>query len=75
MIETAKKDHIWSKLKGAKYFSILDIWSGYHLISMHPDSRPKTPFTCQYGKFQWKRVDFEVQTAPSIFLNLMFKSF
>ena len=25
LIETAKIDHIWSKLKDAKYFSILDI--------------------------------------------------
>ena len=28
LIETAKIDHIWSKLKRAKYFSILDIQSG-----------------------------------------------
>ena len=51
-IKTAKIDYIWSKLKGAKYFSILDILSGYHHISIHPDSRPKTAFTCPYGKFQ-----------------------
>ena len=32
LIETAKIDHIWSK-----YFSILDIHSEYHSISIHPD--------------------------------------
>ena len=73
--ETAKTDHIWSKLKGAKYSSIHDIHSKDHHISIHPDSRPKTAFTCPYRKFQWKRVAFGVQTTPSIFLNLMFKLF
>ena len=51
LIETAKIDHIWSKLKSAKYFSILDIHSRYHHIKIHPDSRPKTPLTYPYGKF------------------------
>ena len=46
-------DHIWSELKGAKYFTILDMRSGYSHILIHPDSRPKTVFTCPYGKFQW----------------------
>ena len=75
MVETAKIDHMWSKLTGTKYFSILDIWSGYHHISIHPDSRPKTTFTCPHRKFQWRRVAFGVQTASSVFLNLMFKLF
>ena len=36
LIETARIDHIWAKLKGAKYLSSLDIRSGYHQISKHP---------------------------------------
>ena len=75
LIETAKIDHIWWWLWGTKYFSILDIHSAYHHISIHPDSRPKTAFTCPYGKFQWERVAFGMQTAPSISLNLMLKLF
>ena len=70
-----KIDHIWSILKGAKYFIILDIRSGYHHILTHPDPRPKTAFTCPYQNFQWKRVAFRVQKASSAFLNLMFKLF
>ena len=67
VIQTAKIDHILSKLKGANYFSILGIHWGHHHMSLHPDSRPKTTFTCPYGKFQWKRVAFGLQTAPSVF--------
>ena len=73
LIETAKIDHIWSKLRGIKYFSILDICSGNHHISINSDSKPKTAFTCSYRKSQWKRVDFAVQTTPNIFLNFMLK--
>ena len=53
LIKKAKINHTWSRLKGAKYFTILDIRSGYHHISIYPDLRPKTAFTCPYGKFQW----------------------
>ena len=52
LIETAKIGHIWEKLKGARYFSSLDIRAGYDHISIHIDSRPKTAFICPYGKFQ-----------------------
>ena len=78
LIATAQIDHIWAKLKGAKYFSSLDIRSGYHHISMHPESRPKTAFICPYGKFQWKRVIYGIAHAHSLFLiwqcfKLLFK--
>ena len=45
------------------------------IFFIHPDSKPKTAFTCPYGKFQWKRVAFDMQTAPSIFWILMLKLF
>ena len=65
--ETAKTDHIWSKLKGAKYFTILDITSGYHHISNHQILDQKQPLSVHMEKFQWKRVAFGVQMAPSVF--------
>ena len=75
LIETVKIDHIWAKLKGARYFSSLDIRAGYHHISIHPDSRPKTAFICPYGKFPSKCVSYSVAHALSIFLNATFKLF
>ena len=75
LIETGKIYHIWSRLKGAQYFTIPDIRSGYHHISVHPDSIPKTTFIFSYSKFQWWRVAFGVQTGLNVFLNLMFKLF
>ena len=73
LIEMAKIDHIWAKLRDARYFSSLDIRSGYHHISIHPELGPKTPFICPYGMFQWKRVSYGIACAPSVFLSTMFK--
>ena len=75
LLEMAKTDHIWAKLEGAQYFSSLDIRVGYHHISIHPDSRPKTAFICLYGKFQWRHVSYSTAHTQSIFLNAMFKLF
>ena len=75
LIETAKIDHIWVKLKGAQYFSCLNIRSGYHHISIHPGSKAKTAFICPYDKFQWKRVSYGIAHAPHVFLSAMFKLF
>ena len=75
LIKTAKIDHIWAELKGARYFSSLDIGAGYHHISIHPDSRPKTAFICPYDKSQWKHITYNIAHASSIFLNAVFKLF
>ena len=75
LIEMAKNYHIWEKLKGVQYFSSLDISTGYHHISIHPYSRPKTAFICLYGKFQWKAVSYSIAHALDIFPNGMFKLF
>ena len=56
-------------------FSSLDIRLGYHHISIHPESRPKTAFICPYGKFQWKRVSYGIAHAPSVSLSAVFKLF
>ena len=54
------------------YFSSLDIRSGYHHISIHSESRPKTTFICPYSKFHWKRGTYGFFHAPTVFLSTMF---
>ena len=39
-------------LEGCKYFSILDLRSGYHHIGLSEQSKPLTAFTMHSGKFQ-----------------------
>ena len=42
-----------ARLKGCKYFSILDLRSGYHHIGLSKKSKPLTVFIMHSGKFQW----------------------
>ena len=43
-------EDIFSKLKGTKYFSILDLHTGYHHIPLDEDSIPKNSFYFPFGK-------------------------
>ena len=58
-METAKIDHIWVKPKGAWYFSSLNIRSGYHHISIHPESRPKQHLFVLMDSFSGKQLPME----------------
>ena len=56
---------------GAKYFSSLDLESGYWQLPIHPKSRPYTAFVTHDGLYQCKRMSFGLVNAPSVFTRLM----
>lgn len=55
----------------AKYFSRIDMKSGFLQLLLHPDSRPKTAFQTPLGLYQFKRVCFGLSTATQSFSRLM----
>ena len=54
-----------------KYFSSLDLHSGYYHIGLTEDAKKKTSFVTIYGKYQWNIVPFGLATAVSTFQYLM----
>jgi len=60
---------------GAKYFSSLDLASGYWQIKMHPDSREKTAFVSKWGTFIFNVMPFGLLKAPATFQSLMDRIF
>ena len=64
-------DDILASLEGSKYFTCLDLRSGYWQIPMHPDSKEKTAFTCFAGFWEFEKMPFGMVNAPAYFSELM----
>ena len=57
-ITMPKVEDIFSKLNSAKYFSTIDLCTGYNHIPLNEDSIRKTAFTSPFGKYQYLKVPF-----------------
>ena len=64
-------EDIFAKLGKAKFYTTLDLRSGYHHIALDKDSIKKTAFVAPFGKYEYLKVPFDLAQAPASFQNLM----
>ncbi len=62
---------ILANLGKAKYFSTIDLESGFHQILMKDSDIEKTAFSINNGKFEFLRMPFGLTNAPRIFQRAM----
>lgn len=64
-------DDTLSRLEKTKYFSIMDMQSGFWQIEVHPNSKEKTTFIMPDGLWQFKKMPFGLCNSPASFQRML----
>ena len=60
-------DESLDALAGSKYFSTLDLTSGYWQVPLDADALEKSAFPTHSGLWKWKVLPFGLTSAPATF--------
>ena len=66
---------LFDQLGRAKFFTKLDLQSGYYQVSIAKGDEPKTTCVTRYGPYEFLVMPFSLTNAPAIFCTLMNKIF
>lgn len=64
-------DDILDSFGRAKYFSVIDLYSGFHQVPLEENSRDCTTFSTEKGSYRWKVLPFGLNISPNSFSRMM----
>ena len=71
LIPLSKIDELFALLKGVRYFTALDLRTGYYHIKLDEESIPKSAFTAVFGKFEYLRLQFGLSQGQIFYLSYL----
>ena len=66
-----KIEQVLQQVVGAQRISMVDGFSGYNQVAMHPDDREKIAFTTPWGTFMYDKMPFGLMNAGATFQRAM----
>ena len=64
-------EDLFDQLKGASYFSKVDLCSGYHQHRVRDEDIPKAGFSKRYGHYEFRVISFGFTNASATFMDVV----
>ena len=64
-------DDLIDRLQSARYFTKIDLRTGYHQVKVSKEDVSKTAFRTRYGYYEFQVLPFGLTDAPTTFQQLM----
>jgi hypothetical protein len=65
------QENVRERIRGARYFTRLDMRDGYHHLRIKKGHESKTAFLTEYGLYEWTVMCFGLKNAPAQFARYM----